>query len=157
MKKKKTVLIICTGNSCRSVMAEGFLKKYLRELGKDDIDVVSAGIHAIDGLHPTKETIEVMSREGVDVSGFRSKAVTEELIKNADHILVMAGHHMDDIIRRVPQAASKVHIVKQFGVQKDDCACEDLDIPDPIGADAAFYKEVMSVIKREMERIAEIF
>ncbi|MFA6610292.1 MAG: low molecular weight protein arginine phosphatase, partial [Candidatus Omnitrophota bacterium] len=56
----KSVLFVCTGNSCRSVMAEGFMKKYLRELGKADIEVRSAGISAAEGFFPTAETIEVM-------------------------------------------------------------------------------------------------
>ncbi len=156
MSKIKSVLLVCTGNSCRSIMAEGMLKKYLKELGKDDIEVVSAGVHAIDGMNPTKETIEVMSEEGIDVSGFRSKGLTNELIKKADIILVMAGHHIDDIITRTPEAASKIRLLKQFGIKCETSACEDLDIADPIGKDKNFYEEVRSAIKKEMKRIAQI-
>jgi protein-tyrosine-phosphatase len=156
MHKVKTILLVCTGNSCRSVMAEGVLKKYLKELGKSDIEVMSAGIHAIDGMGPTRETIDVMSGEGIDVSGFRSKALTEALIKKADLILVMAGHHMDDIITRAPDAASKVHILKQFGIKCETAACEDMDIADPIGMDKSFYEEVFLAIKKEMKRIVQV-
>lgn len=156
MRKIKSVLLICTGNSCRSIMAEGMLKKYLKELGKDDIEVMSAGVHAIDGINPTKETIEVMNEEGVDVSGFKSRALTNELIKKADIILVMAGHHIDDIITRIPAAASKIHLLKQFGTKCETSVCEDLDIADPIGRDKNFYEEVRSAIKKEMKRIAQI-
>jgi protein-tyrosine-phosphatase len=156
MSKIKSVLLVCTGNSCRSVMAEGILKKYLKELGKSDIEVMSAGIHAIDGMGPTKETIDVMNKEGIDISGFRSKALTEDLIKKSDLILVMAGHHMDDIITRVPYAVSKVHILKQFGIKCETRSCEDMDIADPIGRDKSFYEEVFLAIKKEMKRISQI-
>lgn len=156
MSKIKSILLVCTGNSCRSVMAEGLLKKYLKEIGKPDIEVTSAGIHAMDGMGPTKETIDAMNKEGIDISGFRSKALTEDLIKKSDLILVMAGHHMDDIITRVPDALSKVHILKQFGIKGETRSCEDMDIADPIGMDKSFYEEVLLAIKKEMKRIAQI-
>lgn len=156
MKKIKTVLLVCTGNSCRSIMAEGLLKKYLKELNKDDIEVISAGVHAIDGLEPTKDTIDAMSEEGIDVSHFRSKGLTDDLVKKADVILVMSGHHMDDIMNRMPEAASKVYILKQYGVECGTFACEDLDIADPIGKDKVFYQQVLSTIKKETKRISEI-
>lgn len=156
MNKVKSVLLVCTGNSCRSIMAEGVLKKYLNELGKGDIEVASAGIFAMDGMSPTQETVAVMGEEGIDVSGFRSKSLTDEHIKKADLILVMAGHHMDDIIARVPAAASKTHMLKQFGLKCETQACEDMDIEDPIGKDKDFYRGVLLKIKKEMKRIAQI-
>lgn len=156
MNKVKSVLLVCTGNSCRSVMAEGILKKYLKDLGKDDIEVTSAGVHAIDGVAPSQETIDVMREEGIDVSGFRSRSLTDARIKKADLILVMAGHHMDDIITRIPEASSKVHMLKQYGSESGSKACEDMDIADPIGMSRMFYKEVLAVIKKELKRIAEI-
>ncbi len=156
MDKIKSVSLVCTGNSCRSVMAEGVLKKYLKELGRSDIEVMSAGTYAIDGMGPTEETIDVMNKEGIDVSGFRSKALTGDLIKKSDLILVMASHHMDDIIARVPDAASRVHILKQFGIECETRSCEDMDIADPIGRDKSFYEEVFLAIKKEAKRIAQI-
>ena len=132
------------------------MKKYLKELGKDDIEVMSAGVHAIDGLGPTQETIDVMKEEGIGVSGFLSHALTAELAKRADLILVMTGVHMCEVVANMPEASKKVHILKQFGVEHETRLCRELDIPDPIGMDKDFYKEVLSTIKKEMKRITGI-
>ena len=137
-------------------MAEGLMKDALKGLGKEGIKVSSAGVSAIDGFRPTRETIEAMKREGVDVSGLQSRSLTDEMIKESDLILVMAAHHMDDIVKRIPQAASKTHILKQYGHRGDSRACKDLDIPDPIGRPAEVYEHTLGEIKREVNRIAHV-
>jgi len=154
MGKIKRILFVCTGNSCRSIMAEGLMKDALKGLGKTDVNVTSAGVSAIDGFHPTRETTEAMKREHIDVSGFKSKALTDEMIMSADLILVMAAHHMDDIIKRVSEAVSKTHILKQYGRSDDSYACEELDISDPIGKPMEVYEYTLGEIKREVNRIA---
>ncbi|MDP2928788.1 MAG: low molecular weight protein arginine phosphatase [Candidatus Omnitrophota bacterium] len=156
MAKIKSVLFVCTGNSCRSIMAEGLLREALKKLGKNDIIVSSAGVSAIDGFRPTRETIEVMKRDGLDVSGFRSKFLTDEMIINSDLILVMAAHHMDDIIGRIPEAASRTHMLKQYGKLDHSRASEDLDIYDPIGRSIEVYEEILGEIKKEIDRITRI-
>lgn len=148
--------MVCTGNSCRSIMAEGLLKKALKELGKSDIEVKSAGTGALDDAAPTRETIEAMRKVGIDVSDFRSKSLKDEDIIKADLILVMAAHHMDEIIRRVPEAVSKTHLLKQFGQISDANACEDLDIFDPIGRPGEDYERVLQEIRKEIKRVAGI-
>ena len=132
------------------------MKDALKSLGKDDIKVSSAGTSAIDGFRPTRETMEVMKREGVDVASFKSRAITDEIIRDTDLILVMAAHHMEDIIKRVPQAAPKTHILKQYGRSDDSRACDDLDISDPIGKPMEVYEYTLGEIKKEVNRIAEL-
>ncbi|MCX5667338.1 MAG: low molecular weight protein arginine phosphatase [Candidatus Omnitrophica bacterium] len=156
MSKIKSVLFVCTGNSCRSIMAEGFLKRTLKELGKDNIMVSSAGVSAIDGFGPTRETLEVMKREGVDVSDFKSRSLNDAMIISADLILVMAAHHMSDIIARVPKAASKTHILKQYGQRDNSYIRLGMDISDPIGKPVKVYEYTLGEIKREVDRIARV-
>lgn len=156
MPKIHSVLLVCTGNSCRSIMAEGLLKKYLKEEGREHIKVSSAGVHAVDGNPPTAETIEVMKELDVDVSVLRSRLITDKLINDSDLILVMASDHAEDIIKRVPEAAGKVHLLRQYGLDTDTSTCEDLDIPDPIWQQINYYKNVRDVIAEETKRIAAI-
>lgn len=152
----KSVLFVCTGNSCRSVMAEGLLKKYLKELGRSDIEVASAGTRSLDGLPPTEETINVLKAEGVAMGDFRSRNVTAEMIKNADLILAMEDMHKDEVLRRASEAAGKIFLLKEFGKPDNENHEEGIGIPDPIGRPIEFYKYVLNLIKKETERIAKI-
>jgi len=156
MSAIKSILFVCTGNTCRSVMAERLLKKRLKELGKDDVEVFSAGIRAPGGLPPTHGTIEAMEGEDVDVSDFRSKNLSDDMIRRADLILVMEEMHKEEIVKRVPQAASKTHLLKMFGKDETGWHAEGFDIPDPIGRPLTDYKYCINMIKREIDRIIKL-
>ena len=150
-----SVLFVCTGNSCRSVMAEGLLKKRLKELGKTNITVRSAGIRAISGFGPTNETAEVMREEGAALDDFKSAYLTDDMIKQSDIILVMEEMHKAEILLRVPQAASKTFLLREYG-RAGDKSIEDKEIPDPIGAPVSEYRICLNLIKEDIERIAKI-
>ena len=156
MNNIKSVLLVCTGNSCRSIMAEGLLKRYLKEHGKDHIEVSSAGVRALDDIPPTDATIAVMKREGIDASGFLSKKLTDDMKRGADLILGMENIHRDEIIRRVPEAASKTHLLKKFGSNKNKGEFQESDVPDPIGRPIEDYEYCLSMIKDQVERIGKI-
>ena len=147
----KSVLFVCTGNSCRSVMAEAILRMRLYELGKDHIDVRSAGVRALDGLPSSDETIEVMKEEGVDVSDYRAKNITADMIKKADLILAMEPMHKDEILALVPEAKSKTYLLKEYG-SSSTFNPKGFSVHDPIGKPIDEYRITRDEIRAEIER-----
>lgn len=156
MGKIKSVLFVCTGNSCRSVMAEALLKKRLKELGRTGITVRSAGMNALNGLPPTDETIEALKEEGIELGEFRSSSITADLIKGSDLILTMTSSHKEEILKCAPEAVKKTFLLKEYGRPESSGEIPEPDIPDPIGMPMSGYRKYRKTIKEEIERVAKL-
>jgi len=150
--KKKTVLFVCTGNSCRSVMAKGLLETELKKIGRKDVEVISAGIAIIGGYRATQETVELMQKQGIDVSGHFTQRISTEMIKRADIVLVMEKIHEARVIKLAPQVKNRVFLLKEFAKIEDS----NLDIADPIGKSFVEYEGTLNTIKQAIERVAKI-
>ncbi len=139
------ILFVCTGNSCRSIMAEGYLRKRVAEEGLQ-LDVASAGTIGMNGAAPTKEALKILESEKVSTKSLMSKRLSEEYINWADLILVMEPEHKSIIVNMVPQAADKIHYLGEFNPEQGDIV-----IPDPIGRPLAFYRASFRLIKGSTE------
>ena len=91
----KRIVFVCTGNVCRSPMAEELCRRELN--GERHIEVESAGIGAVTGQTPSPHAVEVMRELGSDISRLRSKPISAEQIRRADHIFVMTYGHLDSL------------------------------------------------------------
>ncbi|MBN3038269.1 MAG: low molecular weight protein arginine phosphatase [Candidatus Omnitrophica bacterium] len=150
MSKIKKILVVCTGNSCRSVMAAGILKSLLKD--KAGYEISTAGTVAVKGMQATPEAVEVAAEDGIDVSAHLSQPLTEEIIDQADLILVMQRKHREHILNIDPSAESKTHLLSEFGRMPGEDKLVDPNIPDPIGRSIDFYRQVYGIIKEGVLR-----
>ena len=150
---KKNILFVCTGNSCRSVMAEGLFKHLVTDQA-DKFLVGSAGVASMDGYPASPETVRVMREHGIDVSAHRSRKITPAMVRTADKIFVMETMHKDAILRSWPEAGEKVHLLTEYSKDEFQKTLE-IDIPDPIHMPDDFYDNVFHVIRDCVMQIAE--
>jgi tRNA threonylcarbamoyl adenosine modification protein (Sua5/YciO/YrdC/YwlC family) len=151
---KKTVLFVCTGNSCRSVMAGALLKKMTA--GRDDLEVQDAGVMAMTGMGPTQDTVDLLRGEGIDVSSHRATMLTDMMIKRSDIILVMEKLHEERILQRVPSAKDRLYLLKEFAGMVEAGHSADLSISDPIGKSSQVYDDCFNTIKEAIKKITEL-
>ena len=146
----KTILFICTGNICRSPMAEGLFRNLIE--GREDLRVASAGVSAIRGQPPSPHTVEVLHRLGIDLARFRSQPLTDDLVDEATWIFAMTRSHLDTIHLLFPAAAEKAYLVCEFD---PDLAATTLDIPDPIGLGLDAYERTRDILNLALPSVLQ--
>jgi RpiB/LacA/LacB family sugar-phosphate isomerase len=139
----KTILFVCTGNICRSPMAEGLLRHMTQERG--GYEALSAGVGAVDGQRPSPYAIQALNELGIDISGQRSRMLTPDLVDRADYIFGMTQGHVDTIALLYPRAAEKTFLLREFD---DTLESFEKDIPDPIGEGLEVYRECRDKIEQ---------
>ena len=130
----KTILFVCTGNICRSPMAEGLFRHAVK--GRNEFRVISAGVGAVDGLPPSEHAVRALKELGIDIAKQRSHMLTAELVHQADYIFGMTHSHVDAITMLYPHAAEKTFLLREFDETLDSY---ENDISDPIGGSYDVY------------------
>lgn len=127
------ILFICTGNTCRSPMAEGILKDMAKKRDLD-IRVSSAGIFAQEDGPIAENSIQALKEIHIDISHYRSKSLDEDMVREADLILTMGHSHKSFIEEKYPASQGKLFTLLEYVYGFND------DIGDPFGGDIDIYR-----------------
>lgn len=144
------VLFVCTGNSCRSPIASGLLREKLRGTAKRRTRIISAGTQASNGFPPTELAGRVARKHGIDISLYRSRILTKEILEEADLIISFEPRHLQRISQLLPDASSRSFLLKTF---RKDVLLKDAFIRDPVGGDWEVYDRCINEIGESMDRL----
>lgn len=154
----KTILFVCTGNTCRSPMAAGLLKHLLEQSHIEDIQVASAGLAVFfeEGAH--QNAIATMEDLNIDISQHRARQADEDLLLDADLILTMTQSHRDQILAVLPQLKDRVFTLLEFAQEGEEGS---LDIRDPYALPKEEYQktaqEIEAALKKALPKIIKFF
>ena len=128
-------------------MAEGLFREMVH--GRNDYQVGSAGISAMDGQQPSAHSVEVLANEGIDITDIRSANLQRQLADEATHIFVMTEGHFRAIEMLFPEAADKTYLVCEFAPD----ASQTGEVPDPIGSGIEAYAMTREILKRALPNV----
>ncbi len=145
---EKLVVFVCTGNICRSPMAEYMFRDHIMNT-HPNWKVVSAGTRGIDGAPASRNGVKALKEISIDMKNHRSQPITRELVDRARLLVVMTSAHRDELLERYPDAAEKIHLLKSF-----DPASDGGDIMDPIGLSLDVYRYIRDEISNALWGLA---
>ena len=140
------ILFICSGNTCRSPMAEAYFRNLCEKAGIKDIHVSSSGTCAYQGHPASNLAISVMKDLGIDLTRHRSTPLDREMIESSDLIIAMTQSHRIQVGKLNPQALKKTKLLLEFSKGKGDIA-------DPFGADINVYSLCFDEMRDSLDNL----
>jgi len=144
----KNILFVCSGNLCRSFMAERVFRSLLRRAGLTGVQAASAGLLDLGGADADPRAAALLREKGMEASGHRSRPLSATMVEGADWVLVMEEAQRDEVLRRHPAAGGKVRLLKSFAAPGGG---DGLDIRDPYGLTPYHYRTCFAEIYFSLE------
>lgn len=143
------ILLVCTGNICRSPLAEALMRREFHESAAEDVTVISAGSGAWDGASASEGALLVALENGLDLSSHRARLLTRKLVDDAEIILTMARHHRTRVHELGGEG--KTHVLGEYV----GLAGPEAEVGDPFGAGIDVYRETHSMLETLIRQAAE--
>lgn len=140
------ILFVCTGNTCRSPMAEALARRIAEQRGLKDVTISSAGTSAWDNVPASDGALLVGMERQLDLTSHRARMLTPAIVSEADLIFVMTPGHVDQVKRM--GGRGKVHVLDQYA-----SGGEGEGITDPFGSDLSAYRETADALERHLARL----
>lgn len=146
--RQRLLLFVCSGNTCRSPMAETMARADARL--PEGWRVASAGLHCTTGSPASREAVSAVHENGCDLRGHRSRPMTDALAASASLIVAMTSAHVHELRERFPHGAHKVRLFRDFSKK-----ARGRDIPDPFGGDAEDYRACLSALREALSGLLD--